>query len=323
MEKAFKWCFIGSGKLANTIAGEILPWGQHEIVSVYSRNFEKAKIFAEKCGAVAYEDPASAILAEDVQGVYVVTPHNAHYEYVKLALELGKPVLCEKAFTTDADQAKELFALAAKKGLYLTEAMWTWYSPVAHKVKAWLESGVLGKLEKAEFHYHADIRHYAPRLTDPNLAGGALLDIGVYPLTYLYRLFGKPEKILCEGRVEDGIDLSEEVSLTYAGGQTFTASISMDNAACGEYLLLTGDRGHVECAGFHAANEAQLVCRNGETEVFEGFGGRRNQFDLVAREIRAGLMESRYIPPAATIAVMEIMDECRRQMNLVYPFERD
>lgn len=155
------------------------------------------------------------------------------------------------------------------------------------------------------------------------LTVGALLDIGVYPLTYLYRLFGKPEKILCEGRVEDGIHLSEEVSLTYAGGQTFTASISMDNAACGEYLLLTGDRGHVECAGFHAANEAQLVCRNGETEVFEGFGGRRNQFDLVAREIRAGLMESRYIPPAATIAVMEIMDECRRQMNLVYPFERD
>ena len=322
MAEPFKWCFIGAGKLAHTIATEILPSGRHEIVAVYTRDYAKALAFTKKYGGTPYAEPAAAITAEDVQGVYVVTPHNSHYQYAKLALQLGKPVLCEKAFTTDGTQAKELFSLAAEKGLYLAEAMWTWFSPVAHQVKAWLDSGTFGQLKDVTFCYHADVRGYAPRLTDPNLAGGALLDIGVYPITYLYRLFGKPEKVLCTGRVEGGIDLTEEVSLTFANGQTYTASISMCDSDGGEFFSIIGTRAMLTCPSFHSAKEVELERNNGENELFGASSGRLNEFDLAAEEISMSLTESRYVPPSTTIAVMEILDECRRQLNLVYPFEQ-
>ena len=103
MEK-FRWCFISTGPLAKTVAKQLLESGRHQIVSCYTRNFEKAKDFAGKYGAAAYETAEEAITAEGVEGVYVVTPHNAHFRFVKQALELGKPVLCEKAFTVTAQE---------------------------------------------------------------------------------------------------------------------------------------------------------------------------------------------------------------------------
>ena len=151
----------------------------------------------------------------------MVTPHNSHYEYVKLALELGKPVLCEKSFTTDAGHAEELIRLAEEKGVYLAEAMWTWFSPVANKVSQWLSDGEFGEIHTVIAHYHFNSQGYAPRATDPNRAGGALLDVGVYPITYLYRLFGMPVEIKSCGVLKNGIDLYEDVALTFQNGKTF------------------------------------------------------------------------------------------------------
>lgn len=322
MSEKFKWCFIGTGKLANQVAREITASGRHEIVSVYTRKLENGKAFAQKYGGTAYDDAAKAMTARGVQAVYVVTPHNFHYPYAKQALELEVPVLCEKAFTTDACQAEELFDLARKRGVYVAEAMWTWFSPVANQVKKWLDDGECGQIQKVLTNYHLDVRKYAPRLTDPNLAGGALLDSGVYPITYLYRLFGYPTKVICNGVIENGVDMEENVDLTFAGGETYRASISIRDFKGLEKLCISGTEGTILVKGFHHTKKAKLKRGHGKNIVFTGDTSILNEFDIVAREILDGCVESEYVPHQATLDVMRIMDECRKQMNLIYPFER-
>ena len=322
MDGTFKWCFIGAGKLADKVARQVIASGGHELVSVYTRSIEKGRRFAEKHGCTAYDDAKAAMTAEGVQAVYVVTPHNSHYEYVKQAVELGIPVLCEKPFTTDAGQAEELFALARECGVYVAEAMWTWFSPIANQVKGWLDHGEFGEIERVKASYRVPLTMRGGRLTDPARAGGALLDIGVYPLTYFYRLFGTPTRVVCRGVVERGIDLEEEIDLTFANGKTCHASVSMRDPIPNERLTIIGSRATVDMKRFHGTDEVKLRRKDGEDESFTGDGSILNEFNLVANEILVGRTQSAYVPPTATVDVMRIMDECRRQMDLVYPFER-
>ena len=319
----FRWCFIGTGTLAGQVAKEIMRSGRHRIVSVFTRRFEKVESFAKLYSAKAFRTASEAISSDDVDGVYVVTPHNSHYEYVKLALELGKPVLCEKSFTTDALHAEELIRLAEEKGVYLTEAMWTWFSPVANKVSQWLSDGEFGEIHTVIAHYHFNSQGYAPRVTDPNRAGGALLDVGVYPITYLYRLFGMPVEIKCCGVLKNGIDLYEDVALTFQNGKTFIASASVVDYKGLEKLKIIGTDARTCIPFFHSTNKAVLHRRHGKKEVFLGDGSMTNEFDRASEEIRNGQTESKFVPHKATLDVMKIMDECRRQMNLIYPFEQE
>ena len=322
MSNLFGWCFIGCGTLAKQVAKQITKSGRHKIVSVYSRSYEKCACFADKYGAKACHTAEEAITTDGVEGVYIVTPHNSHFAYAKQALELGKPVLCEKAFTITAAQAKELTALAKEKKLYLAEAMWTWFAPVANQVKQWLEQGEFGEIRRLVLDCRVNSKNYAPRVTDPNAAGGALLDMGVYAITYLYRLFGKPTEIKCTGNVFGGIDWDEEVMLTFPSGETYSTSISIRYARIFGKLLIEGTKAKIKIIPFHCANRVKLIRKGGKNEVFSGSGNYLNEFNIAASEIREGLTESRFVPHKATIDIMEIMDECRRQMKLVYPFEK-
>ena len=318
----FNWCFIGAGKLAGGVAREITRSGRHRVVSVYARRPERCRAFAQPYGALPCASAAEAITASGVDAVYIVTPHSTHYEYAKLALELGKPVLCEKPFTTDAKQAEELIRLARSKGLYIAEAMWTWFAPVANRVKSWLDSGEFGTLREVKLTYHAAIKNGAGRLTDPNRAGGALLDIGVYPITYLYRLFGTPVKVECTGELENGVDLREDVVMAFSNGGRYAASISMADWKGLERMSIKGTQASLSVLFYHNAGRVKLKRKQGRSEVFKGDGSMLNEFDLAAGEIREGLTESRYVPHRSTLDVMCILDECRRQLGLVYPFER-
>ena len=320
-EKTFGWCFIGAGNLAHDVADQITRSGRHRVVSVYTRSHSRSCEFAEKYGANACMNAEDAINAPNVDAVYVVTPHNSHYEYTKLALELGKSVLCEKPFTTDAEKAEELIALAKEKKLYLAEAMWTWFAPTANKVKEWLDGGEFGDIENVSVSYRCNISGYASRLTDPDRAGGALLDIGVYPITYLYRLFGKPTSIACSGVLEDGVDMGEDVTMTFGDMRTYTASICMNDKNGTERLAVEGTKAMISLPFFHCTNVVTLERRDGTKEHFSGDGSMLNEFDIVVSEIREGLAESRFVPHKSTLDVMHIMDECRRQLGLVYPFE--
>lgn len=321
MEQKFGWCFIGCGRLAQQVARQIIVSGRHEIRSVYAHRAQAAREFAGEYAAKACESAEEAIMAPGVRGVYIVTPHNSHYQYAMLALKLGKPVLCEKAFTVTAAQARELAALAEERRLYLAEAMWTWFTPVANGVKAWMDRGEFGRIHKANVNFHRDVRSYAPRITDPHRAGGALLDMGVYPITYFYRLFGKPEKIRCTGIISDGIDWEEEIALQFPGGQSGTISVSIRDTNGRPGLLLEGTKAKTEIPDFSCAKTARLVRKDGTAEEISGGAGYLDEFDHVAAEIRSGLLQSRFMPLRATVEVMEILDVCRAQMGLRYPFE--
>lgn len=319
MSQSFGWCFIGSGKLANKVAKQIVKSGRHKIVSVYSRNEKSCAKLAVKFGAQPCRSAEEAVNASGVDGVYVVTPHSSHYPYAETALKNNKPVLCEKAFTVNAAQAEKLIALAREKKTYLAEAMWTWFAPVANRVKYWLDSGEFGTVQSVRACFCLSLGR-VKRLIDPDSAGGALLDLGVYPITYAYRLFGKPTAIRCNGAVSGGVDWEERINFEFPQCGDCSAESSIKSYKP-EKLVIEGTKAKIKLKAFHCANSVKLIRRNGKNERFCGDGGYVNEFDTVVSEIREGLTESRFVPLRDTLEVMKIADECRRQMKLAYPFE--
>ncbi len=321
-DKTFGWCFIGTGKLAGKVAAELLGSGRHKIVSCYTRSYEKGLAFAEKFGCAAFADAGSAMRAEGVEGVYVVTTHNAHFRFAQQALELGIPVLCEKAFTVTAAETDALIALARARGVYLCEAMWTWFSPAAAQVKRWVDEGRIGTIRKARFTYHMKSVNYAPRVSDPRRAGGALLDVTIYPITYACRLWGLPERVEAAGTLKNGIDLGEEVTMFYPDGLRVDISASIVDFRGLERMTISGDAGSIRAPYYHTAEK--VVCRQGplrkETLRLPKGAGHSYlyEFDTVAGEIRRGLTESEKVPLRCTSDVMHLLDAIRAQLGLAY-----
>ena len=318
----FRWCFIGTGSLAETVASQLNKSGRHEIVSCYNRTKTRAEKFAARYGGRAYDTAEEAMTADGVEGVYIVTPHNAHFRYAKAALEKGIPVFCEKAFTVTAAETDELIALAKEKDVYLCEAMWTWFSASANQTKKWLDENKIGRVQSADFKYHVRTIGYKGRHIDPRLAGGALLDITVYPITYAYRLWGKPDKITSTAVIKNGIDHSEKIVFTYQDGLKVNISASIADYHGLEYMSIKGEKGEIKAPFFHALNG--ITCKKGlfKKETFRGDGPKMNpytdEFNAVADDIRAGRKESAMVPLKATSDVMHIMDEIREQIGLCY-----
>lgn len=318
MEK-FRWAYIGSGSIANSTARDIIK-GNHRIVSVYSRNIEKARTFADKFEADALNDFDSAVNREDVDGVYIATPHTSHIEYAVRAMKFGKSVLCEKPVGVSLKEVEVAIETAKSENIYFCEAMWTWFSDVALTVKKWVHSGEIGEIKDVVINYAFPgiLMPKTSRVLTPKTAGGALLDIGIYPITYCYNLFGIPDKIHCTGKIKNGIDIAETVILEYNG---FKCTLNMSLCRLKENCLIKGSRGTVSLpAFFHMASKAILKNEKG-SKTFNGKTDYLTEFTRVAEEIRQGKTESDFIPFEATRECMRIMDECRKQMKLVYPFE--
>lgn len=315
-----KWVYIGSGNIASKTADSIEK-GEHEIVAVYSRNFEKAEKFAKSHGAKVHKTSEEAILHSGADAVYIATPHTSHKQYAMEALNRKMPVLCEKPVGVTQRDVEELIACAKKNDTYLAEAMWTWFSDVAITVKSWVQSGEIGEPLSASiyFQFPGLMKPKDSRVRLPETAGGALLDVGIYPITYCYNLFGYPDKIECDGIIDNGIDVAEKIVLTY-GNLKCKLYSSMKGAR--EDCTITGTKGTIKLpVFFHMASKAILQNENGK-KVFKGTTDYLTEFTRAAEEIKNGLKESEYVPFSATLDCMKIMDECRRQMNLVYPFEK-
>ena len=315
----FRWCFIGTGTLAHVIAKELQNSPYHQIVSVYTRRRESAESFVAEFGGVYYETPEEAINAADVDGVYVVTPHTSHAKYTEIALKAHKPVLCEKPMTVSYSEILNVINIARDENTYLCEAMWTWFSPIANKVKEWVSDGILGDIISAEAIFDG-FGNYAPRVTDPNVAGGALLDVGVYSIAYLIKLFGIPDNIICKGKLEGGIDVHESYELTY-GEKVFFASSAVDAIEPKVEVNIIGEKGSITVPVFYAASEATLNLNDGTTKTIKADGSYLNEFNIVSQEIRAGLKESKYMPLDFSLAVMKLIQDSRDQLGLKYPFE--
>ena len=316
----FRWAYIGSGNIAESTARDILH-GAHSIASVYGRNEEKVRAFAQKYGAQSFTDFESAVSRADVDGVYIATPHTSHVDYAVRAMRLGKPVLCEKPVGVSVQDVDTLINTAKEENIYFCEAMWTWFSDVALTVKNWVQSGEIGSVKEVVINYAFPgvLMPKNSRVLMPETAGGALLDIGIYPITYCYNLFGYPKDIRCRGRLKNGIDISETVTLQYDG---FDCTLHMSLCTLKENCIIKGTKGTVSLpAFFHMASKAVLKHENGR-QVVKGKTDYLTEFTRAAQEIRVGRKESAYIPFAATRNCMLILDECRRQLGLVYPFEK-
>lgn len=316
----FRWAYIGCGGIAETTAKEILRSGRHEIIAVWNRTRERAEKFAGRYGGTVCSTVDEAIRAPGVEGVYIATTPDMHPEYIRRCIALGRPVLCEKPFAVNAAETHALLEEAARAGVYVSEAMWTWHNDIALRVREWVRSGRIGEIRAVRMTYGYPLiwLSHRRRHLDPVRLGGALLDIGIYPVRCCYELFGPPRDIKCRGVLKEGVDLREEVELRY-GGFTARLNIAMDRML-GERAVIVGSRGIIRIPQPHAARRARAGGPRPET-VLDDSALYAKQFSNVAEEIRAGCTEGAKVPARGTVDVMRILDECRRQMGLVYPCE--
>lgn len=321
MEK-FGWAFLGCGGIAHTTARELVKTKENQIISAWNRTEEKAHGFAKKFGGKAYSTAEEAINAPGVECVYIAVTADRHYDLMMLCIANHKNVLCEKPFTVNAKQAREVLEYAAREGVYVSEAMWTWHNATAKQVKQWVRSGALGQVRQVNCDYSfpmVKLPIQKPRHTSPEMIGGALLDTGVYGIRYCYELFGMPKEIHCQGRVFGGIDLGERITLRY---DSFDCNLRIArDENDGEKFEIIGTNGTILVPMFHASQKASM-----KTEKKEKFRDKSllygTQFTNVAEEIRSGAKAGIAVTPQSTIECMQIMDECRAQMGLVYPCER-
>lgn len=319
-KEVFRWAFLGAGNIAHTTADELKKSGKGEVVSIWNRTESKAISFAKQFGCKAYPTPLEAISDPAVQGVYIAVNADRHAEFMKLCIKAHKPVLCEKPFTVNRKEAIEVFSLAEKEGVYVSEAMWTWHNQTANQVKKWIDEGKIGKIleAKGSFSWPVLLFNKNPRLTENSMIGGSLMDLGVYPIAYAYRLFGMPKGISCQGQIRNEVDLHDSILLSYPS--FFVKLKAGFNRMDGEYFKIKGSKGSINVPLFHMAKKAILSGEKKE-KIQDDSYLYAVQFENVGKEILLGEKESRFVPKQMTIDVMGILDECRRQMKVVYPGE--
>lgn len=314
----FGFAVIGCGAIATLAAKEIVKSGCGRLVSVWSRTVSRAEKFAARFGAVVAPSAASAMTAPGVDFVYVATPNSSHVEYCMLAVSLGVPVLCEKPLALCARDADRIFSFARERRVYVAEAMWTWFNPVSIAVRDAVHGGTIGATVSAKLKFMYPISHMSknPRLTSPALGGGALLDIGIYPVRYAYELFGMPVSVECVGDVRGGVDYGEEIVFGYDG---FDARLSVSMTKLrGESAVVYGSDGKITVPRFHAASRADIVGVK-HASVKDRSPKYALEFSSVFREISEGMTESAFNPPRSTVDTLRLLDECRRLMGVKYP----
>ena len=315
----FNWCFIGTGKIAHKVAKELVTNPGHKIVSVYNRTKSKAESFALTYHAKVYDSAFEAINDPNVDAVYIATTNETHFEFAKLCLYNSVPVLCEKPITGNALELKKLIKLSEANDTFLKEAMWTWFNPVANKVKEWIKEERIGKIQYVECIFNMPIFGYNKakgRYISPARYGGALLDLGVYPVRYVYELFGKPKSIEAKGKLYNGIDVWNESIFDYGD---FKAKVSSQiNAFVGEHCIIKGEKGTIKVPLFHMASKAVLKTKDGK-EVFKDKKKKfATQFRVVAEYVKKEKPDA-LVSLDSSLAVMELMDEIRRQIGVVFP----
>ncbi|MFC7404438.1 Gfo/Idh/MocA family protein [Georgenia alba] len=319
-----RWGILGAGGIARKFATEVPANSAQRVVAVGSRSAAKAAGFAEAHGiSRAHGSYADLVTDPEVDVVYVATPHSHHRDHAVLALEAGKPVLVEKAFTRNAREAREVLEAAESRGLFAMEAMWTRFLPHMTALRHLVASGALGDVLAVHGDHGQRLPH-VERLREPGLAGGALLDLGVYPISFIHSLLGRPEAIHAVGMLSDaGVDVHEAVSLTY-GNAVGVATANMW-ARSRTSASVIGTEGRIDLADtFFVPTTFTVTPADGDPWTWSEpgvTGGFQYQAAEVARCVAVGSQQSEILSWAATVEVMEIMDEVRRQLGVVYPGE--
>ena len=322
----FKLGIIGAGWIAEKMAAALAPLEDYCVYAIASRSIEKAEAFAKEWNVPkAYGSYEEMVSDPDVDLVYIATPHSHHHAHAMLALEHGKHVLVEKAFTANAAEAAELLETARTKGLFITEAIWTRYMPLSHKVKEVMESGIIGepRVLTATLCYMMEFKE---RIVRADLCGGALLDLGVYCLNFARMYFGTGivRTVTNVHLGPTGMDMHESISLSFADGK-------MANLQSGALCLndrqgiISGTEGYIRVDNINCP-EGVEVYRNYELvaryeKPSDMINGYEYQVFECKRCIDANLLESPLMPHAETLSIMQQMDSLRSEWGVIYPYD--
>lgn len=333
MRDKIRWGILGCGNIAAKFASDLRLVDDAVLVACGSRDKHKADAFAERFSAAHAFDSYEALAQSDlVDAVYIATPHSCHYENTMLCLENGKATLCEKAFAVNSRQAKEMIRFAREKKLFLMEALWTKFLPQYRKLQEILQAGTLGDIHAVLVNFGFMPRTPTPaRVFDPALAGGTMLDIGIYNVFMAMSVLGRPQSIeACMKPAYSGVDEQCAVLFRYDNGamaqlfSSFMSQLPIEADIC-------GTKGRIKLTHrFYSLDTAIEYYPDGPEsrqaiDVIKDAEGHGYQYEArhVCDCLRKGLAESPVMTHADTLSLMEVLDEIRRKSGIRYAEDRE
>ena len=317
---------LGAGNIANVLACTMNKMDNVNLYAVASRDIEKAKHFAEGFNIPKYYGSYEEMLRDDnVELVYIATPHSHHFEHMKMCIEHNKNILCEKAFTRNASEAQQIINMAHNNNVYVAEAIWTRYMPSRAMINELLESGIIGKIHTMTANLSYVISQNE-RLIRPELAGGALLDVGIYCLNFAIMHFGKDiDRIESSVQMTDtGVDGQESITVFYRDGKMAVLTAGMF-ARSDRQGIIYGEDGYLVVDNI---NNPQLItvynnedCVILQRSVPPQISGYEYEIEAAIKCILEGKSENTYMPLSETKYMMELMDSIRKQWGMKYPGE--
>ena len=326
MPGTLRWGILAPGGIADLQTTDLLGAG-FIVTAVGSRNLDRAREFAGRFGIpTAHESYADLVNDPEVDIVYVASPHSGHYAHAKLALEAGKHVLVEKAFTVTEPQAQALADLAAVKGVVLMEAMWTRFLPHMVRIREIIAAGTLGEVRTMIADHNqklsSDPEH---RIQNPALAGGALLDLGIYPVSFAWDIFGAPATVhAISSPTPTGVDRQTAIVLGYAGGCQAVLHTALDTlgpntaSVIGTDGWIAIDSVWYTATSFTVYDSTGSVVERYESDVDNR--GMQYQAGEIERRIETGEVGD-ILPLLESVQIMGTLDEIRRQIGLDYPLD--
>ncbi|PXX25590.1 Gfo/Idh/MocA family protein [Arenibacter sp. ARW7G5Y1] len=326
MAKKVKWGIIGLGNIARNFVKDLALVNDAQIYAAASRNLDKAKGFAEEYKIPnAYGSYKELLECKEVDVVYIATPHTSHCELSIMAMEHGKHVLCEKPMGINRAEVEKMLAAAKQNKVFLMEALWSRFNPSIKKAKQLIDNGEIGPLAyiHADFAFYALDRDLKGRVLNPELAGGSLLDIGIYPIFLAYLLLGKPDQILSSSNFHDnGTEIQTSMIFKYPKAQAilysgFTSHSEMK-------AEISGERGTIYIPTRWHEAQGYTVERNGEKEDFSiPTTGRGYYYEIkeVHDCLEQGKLESSQWSHSNSLDLITLMDTVRKQNGIAFPFE--
>lgn len=330
MAEKTRWGILSTGTIATKFATGLQSVADAELIAVGSRSQASADAFADQFNIERRYDTYEALAQdEDVDAIYIGTPHSFHKDNTLLCLDHGKAVLCEKPFAINASEAEVMIQVAREKGIFLMEAMWSRYLPVMQRVRELLADGVIGDVVQlmADFGFQGAFNPQH-RLYDPALGGGALLDIGVYPVSLASMIFGTPERIQSMAHLgKSGVDENAAIILGYENNPALAIITTGMRVKSNRSAIINGTKGRITLPDpWWKTEYFTLEIHGGDTtEVDVPITGNGYNYQAVevGRCLRADLLESDVMPLDETLSVMQTLDTIRAQWGLKYPMEEN
>lgn len=322
-----RWGIVATGGIAHSMAHDLLLAENSTITAVASRNIENATVFAEQYNIEhAYGSYQAIFDSSEVDVVYIATPHPMHHQLVLAALVQNKHVVCEKPITLNRSQALECITLAKQKQLFLLEAVWMRFFPAFEQLKNWMSNNEIGDIQALEASFCIDIPFdESHRLYNPNLGGGALLDLGIYPISLAHMLLGSPSSVHGECvKGVTGVDELNHISLHYNSG---TVAYLRAGSRTARPICATvfGTHGKIDIHETFLCPAKVTLRKHGEAETSVEFPfkgkGYNHQIAAVERAIACNALETPQMRHDDTLEIMQLMDDLRAQWGIRYPGE--